>query len=463
MFSIHTRKRNILRSVLVAGMVLCLSCKTHRSVQTVHISVSGTRENPVELSVFNFLPDVEISRFVDRLDESYDYRFIPQLAVSIRDTSIRLFFSDSVFIEKNSDTTIYYSTNPDNIRYNRFLNELSYSLVDIRKQYPLGMEKDVLEDFSSIEKYLSEADSKIAECVLSICNKYGLSKKQTAEVLSSKVNTEKLSTSYFYLAYMPSLFDSITMDKYLRYYIPKVNAQKVSVFSFPDIAAILDQMLVRITGTYTWWLKSPKEFETYFDRIKEYFPKGSLSYEYAVSLLYLQASRERCGFKTPAMKQIARSAKHAAIRPYFEMPDNNLKDKTAGNVDKSFYTFDGDSFDFSELTARYLNKPLLIDFWASWCQPCIKKLPEIETYKKTYPSLKIISVSLDKSQDAWKSFLFNYKIDTAAQYRRNYNNQDSLFQKFETIPKYGFLSNGRIELYDDVSDSLITKYLQDLE
>ena len=47
------------------------------------------------------------------------------------------------------------------------------------------------------------------------------------------------------------------------------------------------------------------------------------------------------------------------------------------------------------------------------------------------------------------------------QYRRNYNNQDSLLKQISEIPKYGLLDkNGQIEMFDEISDSLIKKYYE---
>lgn len=467
MFSVNTRKRSFPVSILVAVLFFYLSCKTQHTVETVHISVSGTPEDPVELRAFEFVPHKGISRFVDRPHESYDYPFTPQAGVSIGDTSIRLFFSDSVYIEKNSDTMIFYSTNSENIRYNRFFSELFNLLASLRyqgSQELMGREHEVLQNFALAEDVLSKSDSVISELTRGLCSQYGFSKKRSVEIVKGEVNTSKLAAAYFYLGYMPSMFDSVTMDSYLRYYIPKVNAQQLSVFSCGTIASILDHMAVRVTSNYIWWLKNPDDFETYYSMITKYFPKGSLGYDYIVSALNEQAIKQGIDLHAFALKQIRRGASRSAFRPYFQLHKNvqTVKDTNHSN-DKSLYTFQGSSFDFNDLIEKYSNEPLLIDFWASWCLPCLKKLPEIEEYKKTYPSLNIISISLDKSQDAWKSFLFNHKIDTSAQYRRNYNNQDSLFQKFETIPKYGFLSNGRIELYDDISDSSIVKYLKDFE
>lgn len=52
-------------------------------------------------------------------------------------------------------------------------------------------------------------------------------------------------------------------------------------------------------------------------------------------------------------------------------------------------------------------KYLLIDFWASWCGPCRKEIPNLKSCYAQYASkgLQIISVSIDKSDVAWKKAL----------------------------------------------------------
>ena len=71
----------------------------------------------------------------------------------------------------------------------------------------------------------------------------------------------------------------------------------------------------------------------------------------------------------------------------------------------------GDNFadaDLSDINGNtknlsdYLGKYLLLDFWASWCGPCIMALPEMREIAETYrDNLLIISISLDPDAE-WK-------------------------------------------------------------
>ena len=60
----------------------------------------------------------------------------------------------------------------------------------------------------------------------------------------------------------------------------------------------------------------------------------------------------------------------------------------------------GNSIDFKRFKGQYL----LIDFWASWCKPCIGDIPYLKAIIEKYKndSIQFVSVSLDTDEIKWK-------------------------------------------------------------
>jgi thiol-disulfide isomerase/thioredoxin len=73
-----------------------------------------------------------------------------------------------------------------------------------------------------------------------------------------------------------------------------------------------------------------------------------------------------------------------------------------------FKALDGREVDVQQLT----NKVILLDFWATWCGPCMAELPKVKTaYDKLHlRGFEIIGISFDQDQEALERVLVREKI-----------------------------------------------------
>jgi thiol-disulfide isomerase/thioredoxin len=55
--------------------------------------------------------------------------------------------------------------------------------------------------------------------------------------------------------------------------------------------------------------------------------------------------------------------------------------------------------------ASYRGHVVLLNFWASWCGPCILELPSLQQFHREHPEYPILGVSIDVDEDAYKRFL----------------------------------------------------------
>src|SRR5271168_3316228 len=72
-----------------------------------------------------------------------------------------------------------------------------------------------------------------------------------------------------------------------------------------------------------------------------------------------------------------------------------------------------DSAGYQKLLQQYKGKPLLVTFWATWCEPCRDEYAMLNELAKQYApqGLKVVGVSLDQDGDIilTRRFLVRYK------------------------------------------------------
>lgn len=61
--------------------------------------------------------------------------------------------------------------------------------------------------------------------------------------------------------------------------------------------------------------------------------------------------------------------------------------------------------------ASYRGRVVLLNFWASWCEPCVVEMPSLLELHHDQPDLAILAVSIDEDPDAYDRFITRRHVD----------------------------------------------------
>jgi cytochrome c biogenesis protein CcmG/thiol:disulfide interchange protein DsbE len=61
--------------------------------------------------------------------------------------------------------------------------------------------------------------------------------------------------------------------------------------------------------------------------------------------------------------------------------------------------------------SSYRGKVVLLNFWASWCTPCVEEIPSLNQLQRQMPQLVVVGVDVDQDPAAYHRFLSRHEVD----------------------------------------------------
>jgi thiol-disulfide isomerase/thioredoxin len=93
--------------------------------------------------------------------------------------------------------------------------------------------------------------------------------------------------------------------------------------------------------------------------------------------------------------------------------------------------------------SKFKGKVVIVDFWASWCEPCKVELPALnKLHKKFGGKLTVIGVNVDEKTEDAKAFLKDHPVGFDLVHDKGMKSANAL--GIEKMPTSFILSNGKI-------------------
>ncbi|HEY3026732.1 MAG TPA: redoxin family protein [Pyrinomonadaceae bacterium] len=129
---------------------------------------------------------------------------------------------------------------------------------------------------------------------------------------------------------------------------------------------------------------------------------------YNLGFVLMQQNRDPDGI-AEMTKYLELQPKGGSVEAARRMIANPRRAREAYAPDFSFTTSDGEYIALEDLHG----KVVVLDFWGTWCGPCVESVPSLRNLHKKYskdPAFVLIGISSDDQEEKWRAFTAENKM-----------------------------------------------------
>ena len=448
-------KASLIVGLLVIGLTVCGCHTLNERLKPVYITADSGLFNDSLYPVHTVWYGTESGNLDGGAIEELELRngetstaFVKGPTIIAKRNSFALVYpNEKIHISGNIDNDEYkYSSVSGNLQRNRELQLLitfgkleKYPAVPRLADYTL---ETVLRLEKEVKASISKTGATAQRVFDSLLNANRVSKPFLKSVKNYVHHRYDYSLLWLYKIYKDTLSAHGLYVEKIRQLVPAINAIK-SKEEFNDNARnYLNSLTIELFPTNMMVSMGDETMlRACFDSVENNFT--GLARDYLLSRVLYRANRNGLVMPAAYVKKYKQYSMNKTYRRIAANAKNERERKLSDTavVATKLMAMDGKTiYPFDTLMAQFKGKFVFMDFWASWCIPCLKEMPFLKQLESRYPGDKIVflTFSFDKLTANWRTTMYQREFQMLNNFLLLDGTKTALTKRFNihTLPRY---------------------------